>query len=159
MDTASSVSTHYQAIYRFIRKRSGSREDAEDLTQEVFAAAVVALQESRLREAEPSLAWLYTVARRRLTDRLRTNRPLAHLDAEVPAPELAYDSAVVASLVGAVNELEPLTRQVIVLKLFEGRTFKEIAPKLNLSEQACRTRFSRGLATLRHQLEQKGVQP
>jgi RNA polymerase sigma factor (sigma-70 family) len=105
------------------------------------------------------LAWLYTVARRRLADRLRTKRPAAHLNADVPAPELAYEPTVIASLVAAVNELEPLTRQVIVLKLFEGRMFKEIAPKLDLSEQACRARFSRGLATLRHQLEQKGVQP
>jgi RNA polymerase sigma-70 factor, ECF subfamily len=67
----STVAARYDAVYRFVRKRARSREEAEDLTQDVFLAAIVALNEARLREREPSLAWLYTVAKRRLVDRIR----------------------------------------------------------------------------------------
>ena len=61
-----SVAAHYGAVYRFVRRRARSLEDAEDVTQDVFLAAIVALNQARLRESEPSLAWLYTVAQRRL---------------------------------------------------------------------------------------------
>jgi len=155
----STVAARYGAVYRFVRRRARSREEAEDLTQDVFLAAIVALNEARLREREPSLAWLYTVARRRLIDRIRgdSTRP-----APAPAPttfEPRYEASVVSSLVASLNELEAGQRQVIVMKLFEGRPFREIAQRLDVGEEACRARFSRGLAVLRERLEERGVSP
>jgi DNA-directed RNA polymerase specialized sigma24 family protein len=38
----------YGSIYRFVRRRASTREDAEDLTQEVFEAAIAALGQARL---------------------------------------------------------------------------------------------------------------
>ena len=61
---------HYGQVYRYIRRRTGVRERAEDLTQEVFAAAAAALPRFR-RRAGSALPWLYTVARRRFVDELR----------------------------------------------------------------------------------------
>lgn len=153
---------HYGSVYRFVRRRSSSREDAEDVTQEVFAAAAAALAHARLG-AEPPLAWLYTVARRRLVDRLRM--PLAEqmpLDEEAFADrsdERAYGPAIVRALVEGLGTLEDRQRRVVVLKLFEGRSFAEIAREVGASEEACRMRFSRGLEGLRRQLEEKGVSP
>jgi DNA-directed RNA polymerase specialized sigma24 family protein len=48
---------------------------------------------------------------------------------------------------------------VVVLKLFHGLPFAEIASRLDISEEACRMRLSRGLATLRDHLEAEGVEP
>jgi RNA polymerase sigma factor (sigma-70 family) len=61
----SSYRRHYDSVYRFIRRRAASSQEAEDLTQEVFEAALAAFADQRL-VAEPSLPWLYTVAERRL---------------------------------------------------------------------------------------------
>jgi RNA polymerase sigma factor (sigma-70 family) len=61
----------YGSVYRFVRRRASSRQEAEDLTQEVFEAAISALGQARLDAEDPPLAWLYTVARRRLIDRFR----------------------------------------------------------------------------------------
>jgi RNA polymerase sigma factor (sigma-70 family) len=154
------IGTHYGAVYRFVRKRSRSREDAEDLTQDVFLAAIVALDEARLRETEPSLAWLYTVARRRLVDRLRRNATRTAAALRPPATgEPTYSEPVVSALVASLNELDPAQRRVIVMKLFEGRRFSEIAETLASSDDACRARFSRGLAELRERLRERGVDP
>ena len=64
-----------------------------------------------------------------------------------------------SSLVASLNELDGGQRQVIVMKLFEGRPFREIAQELGVTEEACRARFSRGLVTLRERLRERGVDP
>jgi RNA polymerase sigma-70 factor (ECF subfamily) len=163
MDNQAQWRRQYGSVYRFVRRRAGSREDAEDVTQEVFEAAVAALEQARLEADAPPLAWLYAVARRRLVDRLRAARPaLAQLDPETladHAAERGYGPSLVRALVDGLGSLEEGQRRVIVLKLFEGRPFAEIARKEGASEEACRMRFSRGLAQLRRQLAEKGVTP
>jgi RNA polymerase sigma factor (sigma-70 family) len=160
MPDSGSVAAQYGAVYRFIRRRTRSREDAEDLTQEVALAAIAALGEARLREGEAPLGWLYTVAQRRLIDRVRReSRRTIPASETVRAVEPAYGLSVASSLVASMNELVEGQRQVIVMKLFEGRPFSEIAQRLGVSEEACRARFSRGLATLRERLREKGLEP
>jgi RNA polymerase sigma-70 factor, ECF subfamily len=149
----------YGSVYRFVRRRSGSREDAEDLTQEVFAAAVAQLGRAREQAEAPPLAWLYTVARRRLIDRLRAARSLVPLPEEYAGSERAYGPAIVRGLVDGLASLDEQQRRIVVAKLFEGRSFAEIAPELGVSEQACRMRLSRALAQLRRHLVEKGVVP
>jgi RNA polymerase sigma-70 factor (ECF subfamily) len=151
----------YGSVYRFVRRRSASREDAEDVTQEVFVAAAAALARSRLDAEAPPLAWLYTVARRRLVDRLRAAPPeSAALDPGALADEgHAYGPTLLEALVDGVRSLDEGQRRVVVMKVFEGRSFAEIAAEVGASEEACRMRFSRGLARLRSLLIEKGVTP
>jgi RNA polymerase sigma-70 factor, ECF subfamily len=154
----------YGVIYRFVRQRTASREDAEDITQDVFAAAATALTDARLSSNTPPLAWLYTVARRRLIDRLRTGssqRAVAEWDpADLAGPEEAdYGQPLARTLLAALRQLDRPQREVVVMKLFEGRRFAEIAATTATSEEACRMRFSRGLKELRRSLEEKGVTP
>ena len=61
------------------------------------------------------------------------------------------------ALADAFARLTDAQRRVIVLKLFDGRSFAEIAALPGSSEGACKMRFSRGLATLREELERKGI--
>lgn len=152
----------YEAIFRFVSRRTSSRQEAEDLTQEVFEDAVIALAKARIDAPSPPLAWLYTVARRRLIDRLRAKAlPLIAFDGEESFAEAdkPYGPALVEALVGALEELTDEQRRIVVLKLFEGRPFAEIAAITGVSEEACRMRFSRGLSRIRATLEQKGVNP
>jgi RNA polymerase sigma-70 factor, ECF subfamily len=153
----------YGSVYRFVRRRASSREEAEDLTQEVFEAAISALGQARLDAESPPLAWLYTVARRRLIDRLRApTRSGAMLDpAELSGAEdgRSYGPSIVNALLEGLRSLDEKQRQVVVMKVFEGRSFAEIAAEAGATEEACRMRLSRGLANLRRQLERKGVTP
>jgi len=152
---------HYGSVFRFVRRRVASREEAEDLTQEVFEAALAALAHQRLA-GELRLPWLYTVAERRLIGRWRRSQPAVPLESEEAAAlpgEESYGSRVSAALLVGLSGLPEGQRDVVVLKLFRGLAFTEIASRLGISEEACRMRLSRGLAGLRDHLEAEGVEP
>jgi RNA polymerase sigma-70 factor (ECF subfamily) len=153
----------YGSVYRFVRRRASSREEAEDLTQEVFEAAVSALSQARLDAEAPPLAWLYTVARRRLIDRfkapVRVGATLDPDDIGGVNDERSYGPSIVNALLDGLRSLDDAQRRVVVMKVLEGRSFAEIAVEVGATEEACRMRLSRGLANLRRQLERKGVTP
>lgn len=150
---------HYRSVHRFVRSRTG-RDDADDLTQEVFVAALVALGEARV-ESPPPLRWLYTVARRRLIDLARREgAPLpAPPDERAGDPRQAYAPRLAEALARAVAGLPKEQRQVVVLKLYEGYTLAEIAARLQISEAACKMRLARGLVRLRARLVDEGLDP
>jgi RNA polymerase sigma factor (sigma-70 family) len=70
-----------------------------------------------------------------------------------------YGVDLARTLAEGITELPREQRDVVVLKLVEGRRFAEIAPRLGISEEACRARLSRALRTLRVHLEKEGVKP
>ena len=140
---------HYGSIFRYLRRKTGSAEQAEELTQQVFADAVAALRTFRPGET-PVLAALYALARRRLADAVRRSR--RGRPPPVPVDELAdvlvepeRDQELTQALRRALARLPPELGMVVVLKLVEGRRFADIAARLGVSEAACRKRFQRGL--------------
>ena len=155
---------YYGSVYRYVRRRTRSREDAEDVTQTVFAEAVSGLDQAA-GEASSTLAWLYTVAKRRLIDEHRRQQAgpahVISLDAArlEQRSQSDYGVEVAGALARAIAALPVDQRRVVVLKLVEGRRFAEIAAHLGVSEEACRVRLSRALRTLRAQLEEEGITP
>src|SRR6476661_10780544 len=55
------VDAHYEALYRYAFRLTGSGADAEDLTQEAFGKALARL--SQLREPDRAKAWLFRILR------------------------------------------------------------------------------------------------
>jgi RNA polymerase sigma factor (sigma-70 family) len=142
---------HRDDVYRYLLRRTSDPWLAEDLTQDVFAAAVKAAPS--VAADQPLLPWLYAVARRRLADELRARgrRPAAvslEQADEVADSRPRLSARAVGALVSAVKSLPPSQRRVVVLRLFEGRTFAEIAVLLATSEVACRMRLERALSVL-----------
>jgi len=162
---AAAFRRHYGEVYRFLRRRTESDHVAEDLAQAVFADAAARLRRVEHGDA-PVLAWLYTVARRRLVDRARAaargQGTLASLDESRARPleaTLEYGEQLGALIGASIRELPEGQRRVVVMKLLEGRPFAEIAERIGVSEAACKMRFSRGLESLRSELTQRGVEP
>lgn len=158
---AEKLDDHYGELLAFVRRRVGPDADPEDVVQDVYAAAAAALARSG-DVSTPTLAWLYTVARRRLVDRLRRRRPdVVSLQAvgELQAPRLEYGREVARALHAALAALPEGHRHVIVLRLLEGRSFADVAARLGVSEEACRMRFMRALERMRRALEEEGVTP
>lgn len=151
----------YGKVLRFVRRRVGSAEDAEDLTQEVFAAAAARLDS---RDAEPSsLAWLYTVAKRRIVDegrrRARGTSVALELVAEPAAGETRYGDEIAAVLGAGLQSMPEGQRKVMVGRLLQGQSFGDLARELGASEEACRMRFMRGLQHLRDEFTKEGLEP
>jgi RNA polymerase sigma factor (sigma-70 family) len=146
---------HYGQVYAFVRRRSASEADAEDIAAEVFADAAKALDRFR-PGASPVLAWLYTVARRRLADEARRRSRVTPLAVHAPRE---YGRDVAAVLQRGIAELPESQRAVVVLKLIEGRSFREVAERLGTSEAAAKMRLARAVERLREHLEKEGVEP
>ena len=153
---------HHAQIYRYLQRRTGDPDRAEDLAQEVFADATAALLRTDF-EPRSMLAWLYTIAQRRFADDTR-RRPhaLERLPADDALDELpARDSDIDldGALGAAIASLPPGQRQVITMKLLRGLTFREITAAFGINEAAAKMRFQRALGALRADLEQRGIAP
>lgn len=150
----------YRRVLRFVRRRVGSIEDAEDLTQEVFANA--ARLDSRGAESA-TLAWLYTVAKRRIADEARRRNHASALSlelvAEPAAAEASYGEEVAETLAAGLAAMPEGQRRVVVGRLLQGRSFADLGRELGTSEEACRMRFMRGLQHLREEFTKEGLQP
>ena len=100
---------HYDHVFRFVRRRTPDEHQAEELTQAVFADAARGL-ESFKPGATPVLAWLYTVAQRRLADRSRgltRDRRLQDAAAghAMAAPDVDYGADVAGALRSGLERL------------------------------------------------------
>jgi len=152
-----------RAIFAYLRLHTPSREDAEDLTLEVFLAALEYHHLSGLSDDE-QLAWLRRVARNHLIDSYRrsTRHPVVALDQvtetlyddEVQAPErLAVRNEEYTHLHAAVKRLSVPQQQLLRLRYGDGLRFAEIAVLLNKREAALRKMLSRTLVFLRSSFE------
>jgi len=147
---------HYAQLFRYIRRRTPDDFEAEDVTQAVFADAAQRLGDFK-PGAPPVLAWLYTVAQRRLADRARRlahqHASLRELDQTRLAPaETAYGTDIAAALREAIAALPETQRTVVVMKLLRGLSFAEISDRVGASEAGCKMRFARGVEALRDRL-------
>jgi len=146
----------YKVVERFVRRHTGDRVAAEDLTQQVFVEAAGASPGAVAMDN----ALLFTIAKRRMIDYFRKPRMrLVSLERANQVPDHIEENPGVADAVAdAIRKLEPDQRQVVVLKLIHGLPFAEVAQIVGASEGACKMRLRRALAHLRDDLEKRGVQ-
>lgn len=149
---------HYQHVYGYLRRRTRDPHRAEELTQEVFAAAAAGLPDAQEGDP-PVLAWLYTVARRRFVDETRRQRREKRVNLSETRSSSDYGPFVARALREALGALPGGQSQVVVLKLLRGLTFAEIGAEVGLTEAAAKMRFRRALEALREELIERGIEP
>jgi RNA polymerase sigma-70 factor, ECF subfamily len=138
----------------------GSREEAEDILQEVFIQVWRRAADFN-EERGKVFTWLVTLARSRAIDRLRqlsARERLATATAqEAPAEasdaaQDAYRSEQKEIVAGALAQLPEDQRQALLLAYFEGLTQTEIATRLNTPLGTVKTRMRSGMIKLRQVL-------
>jgi RNA polymerase sigma-70 factor (ECF subfamily) len=150
----------YGLIYRAVRRR----DDAHDLTQEVFARALPTLD-----RAPPGLrirAFLNTIARNLLRDRWRRRSlEFVALDEQSPLPDHTADlldqvlsAAERDALRRALATLPADYRRVLHLRIVEGRPMPEVAVTLGRKPDAVRQLQHRALVALRDRLREETEQ-
>lgn len=150
---------HRAAVYRRVLRWTGDAAEAEDLTQETLLRAHSGI--GRLEDPKAALAWLLRIADRVSTDRLRRRDPLrsrAHggepeeLSLPDPGPtvlQMAEQEEMSACTRTYLDRLKPGHRQVLWLSDVEGRSAKEVALLLGISEGATKIRLHRARQRLR----------
>lgn len=143
------------SLRNYLRRRVGDGAVAEDLMQDLFVKAMVAISANR---APGNLAgWLYAAARTTVADYYRaTPRIAAALDDELPdlpsADEQALHQALATCIKPLALELAPIYRDTLLAADFEGRSLRAIAAEQGLSESAVKSRASRARSMLRDRL-------
>ena len=146
-------------LLRFIRRRVPDPLDAEDVLQDVFQRLVEANQ--LLMPIEHVTAWLFRVARNRITDLLRARRPFEDLDGVadlLPAPDAGPDAALargaaIDAIAAALAELPREQREVFVAHEIDGHSFKEIARDTGVNVNTLLSRKHYAVRHLRARLQ------
>jgi RNA polymerase sigma-70 factor, ECF subfamily len=140
----------------------GSREEAEDLTQEVF---VIVCEPTAFDASRGSVsAFLTTMTRSRAIDRLRRRGRSVRLlktwheaTPAAPAPTTPFEHVSMAHCAervrGALAELPEAERQVLEMAYFKGLSQAEIAADLETPLGTVKSRSRRALMTLKRALE------
>jgi RNA polymerase sigma-70 factor (ECF subfamily) len=149
---------HYGHVYGYFRRRVGDHGRAEELTQDVFAAAASSLPTERPGDP-PVLVWLYAVARRRFADEARRHARDRRLAGMLPTRSSSDYAPVAGALREALAALPGGQSRVVLLKLVRGLTFAEIGVEVGLTEAAAKMRFVRALEQLRADLSERGIEP
>ena len=156
-------------LRNFIGRRVADPSDAEDILQEVFYELVEAYR--LMKPIEQVGAWLFRVARNRITDLFRKKKPQAStndsaiaedgeavtLEDLLPSPDAGPEALyartmLLEELEDALEELPDEQREVFLAHEIEGRSFKELAAETGLSVNTLLSRKHYAVVHLRDRL-------
>src|SRR5438270_449468 len=149
-------------LLTFIQRMIGDRHRSEELFQEVFLA--VWTKRRQYQFPRPFKAWLFAIAlnkcraafrKRRLASVALTDETavVVPLGAEPTPADAAIATETAALVASAVTRLPPQQRAVVVLRVWDGLSYAEIAAAVGRTEATVRSHMHHGLAALRKFLE------
>jgi RNA polymerase sigma factor (sigma-70 family) len=164
------VTRERSRLRNFIRRRVPDARDAEDILQDVFYELVQANR--LLMPIDHVTAWLFRVARNRITDLFRKKQPgrpggaavageedePLRLEEMLPSPDAGPDAVyarngLLDELELALDELPAAQREVFVAHELEGRSFKEIAAETGVNVNTLLSRKRYAVLHLRKRLQ------
>jgi RNA polymerase sigma-70 factor (ECF subfamily) len=147
---------YHQPVFRFIYQRVEDKENAFDITAQVFLKALTNLSKYQFRGV-PFSSWLFRIAFSEINQAFRNDKFKHTINVDSPAAKrLAgemeddtlenYEKWIPALL----NKLDEEDVAMIEMRFFEGRSFKEIGEILNITENNAKVRGHRALEKLRN---------
>ncbi len=153
------VSRWEKRIYNYLLRTTGNREDALDLTQDVFLKAYQNLR--KLDNQERFAPWLYRIAHNEAYSMFRKRRPEA--DVEELEPEgtgfgitmggsSVFPIELSLAVASALERLTPDQREAVVLKIYQGFKFEEMSEILSCPVSTVKSRLYTALELLKLEL-------
>ena len=158
---ATLVSRYVNLVYSVALRQVGDAHLAEEITQVVFI--LLARKAASLGPKTILPGWLCRTARHASDNALKIQRRRQHREQEAYMQSLVTESesdhwAQIAPLLSAaMAELGEKDHDAIVLRFFNGRSFKEVGQSFGASEEAAKKRVNRALEKLRAFFEKRGV--
>ncbi|MCC6639152.1 sigma-70 family RNA polymerase sigma factor [Candidatus Falkowbacteria bacterium] len=148
---------YVQKIYRFVYYKTFNKELAWDLTSDVFMKAYEKFHQFNSEKGNFS-SWIYAIAKNIIIDHYRSHKETqSYSDAFDVSDEYMTKQKIEMSVdIAAVREhiatLDSVTREVLMLRLWEDMSYKEIAEIIGKTEANCKVIFSRSIKKLRAQI-------
>jgi RNA polymerase sigma-70 factor (ECF subfamily) len=152
---------YYERIFRFIYQRVDEKAIAFDLAQQVFMKAMINLRNYHYKGL-PFSSWLYRIAQNELNQLFRKNSShrtinIDEADLKFVADEMKADSLEEYSkkLPDVIAELDGKDLQIVEMRFFEKRPFKEIGEILNITENYAKVKLYRVLDKMKESILKK----
>lgn len=145
---------YFKKIYSFVYYRISHRENTEDLVALVFTKALENIK--KYNDSKGSFSsWLYRIARNTVIDYYRTAKNTADIDNIIEPfteSDIENDMDRQVQLEEIKSKLEKLSetqREIIIMRVWDELSYKEISQIIGKSESNCKMIFSRGIKELR----------
>lgn len=140
-------------IYRFVYFKVSSREIAQDLSHEIFLKAWHHLH-SVNEDSFPT--WIFTIARNKVIDYYRTKKPLGDLNHDIPDPssnesilDKLHRQTQADQIKAKIKFLKPASQDIILLRIMQELSVKEVSTILSISPANVRVRTHRAISQLK----------
>lgn len=152
---------YYEKMVRFIYQRVDSKEEAFDITSQVFYKCMLHLKKYEFRGI-PFSAWLYRIAINELNMLYRSHKVdkvlnvdaagLNHIAADIEEEDYELKHNAIAAAIALLPDEE---MHLIEMRFFEKRSFKEIGDILNITENNAKVRLYRCLDKIKMMIKVK----
>ena len=151
-------------VFGFLIKMTGEREVAEDLLQETFLAAY--RNASQFDRSRNFLSWLFGIAHKRTIDyfrhaRVETDHQLDAVESVGsridPVDAKVMNESLRTAINEAVEKLDPLQREVFMLRELGDVPFKDIAEIMDCPINTALGRMRLALKNIRKDLQKRGI--
>ena len=153
------VSRYEKRVYNYLLRIIGNREDALDLAQDVFLKAYQNLR--KLDDPGRFAPWLYRIAHNEAYSLFRKRKPEVDLDdIEPEATDIGiavggtsiFPVELSLAVAAALDRLSPDQREAVVLKIYQGFKFDEMAEILSCPVSTVKSRLYTALELLKAEL-------
>ncbi|HEY5825295.1 MAG TPA: sigma-70 family RNA polymerase sigma factor [Cyclobacteriaceae bacterium] len=152
---------YFDRIYYFIYRQTGDEDIAGDLSSQTFISVLNNLSKYEFR-GFPFSSWLYKIASNEVRKHYRKSKSKQVFSIEelkvrelVEQADDGWDEEMVQKLLTYMNDLPTDMLQVLELRFFEDKDFKEIAFILDMTESGAKMRTYRALDKLRQNFNLK----
>jgi RNA polymerase sigma-70 factor (ECF subfamily) len=153
---------YFTPVYRYVLFRVRSKEDADELTQDVFLKALSAFSRYKVKQENP-LPFFYTIAKNAIIDLGKKRKVYAtdeEIMAQVPDDAMRTDDKAIhgeelQALGHALAKLPDDQREALELRFMGDLSGREVAKLMGKSEEAVRQLQSRGLRALRSHFNER----
>lgn len=136
-------------VFSFVSYRTNDRVAAIEVTQDIFVELHQALRKFEYQNDAAFYGFLFTIVRRQLAKHYKTNEKHGTKDMDETVMSAGgADPELTLSVRAALEDLDEVSREIVVLHHWSRFTFAEIGGIINMTESAVRVRHHRACATL-----------
>ncbi|SMC67831.1 RNA polymerase sigma factor [Pedobacter africanus] len=155
---------HWKLIYVHVYKMLRDEEDAKDIVQEVFGNLWIRAESIKNNTNIAGL--LYTAARNKVFDLIERNKVRSDYIGEIASfisgtgndqVDTIDEKRIIEILEREIQKLPPKMREIFELSRKENLSHKEIAAKLNISEQTVKKQVQNALKAIKPKLNDMGI--